>query len=141
MKKRQQSVLDTLLQLLPKTKLTVKSREYVDPKAAKILFAIWRTAENKVEDKIYKRPPTVSLDEVEAMQKEGLVKSVGSNIELTDKGQKVIKIMILGDDRSSFDKEGDLMIDYNIALNNTKDIKIARLRNKRSWWSSFRIKK
>ena len=137
--KGQQSILDTLLQILPNRKVTVQNKDYVDSKAAKTLFSIWRTAENKIKDRVYKRPSTLSLSEIEIMQKEGLIKIINNNIEVTDKGQKVIKVMILGDDRSSFDKEGDIIIDYNIALSNTKDIKVAK-KNK-DWWDIFKVKK
>ena len=59
------------------------------------------------------------------MQKEGLVKSIGENIELTEKGAKVIKVMILGDERSSFE-DNNIIIDYNQALSNTKNVKEAK---------------
>jgi len=143
MRKKQQSVLDTLLRILPNKKTTAHNKNYVDPKAAKTLFSIWRTAENKIKENVYKRPSTISLSDIEIMQKEGLVKSIGSNIEITNRGQKVIKVMILGDSRSSFDKDGEVIIDYNTALNNTKDLKIAiRGRKKKvDWKDVFKGKK
>jgi len=137
MRKQQQSVLDTLLQILPKRKVTFQTKDYVNAEAAKTLFSIWRTAENKIKDGVYKRPSTISLNDIQIMQKEGLIKSFGSDIELTDKGQKVIKIMILGDDRSSFDKDAEMIIDYNTALNKTKDIKIARGGRKKINWKDI----
>ena len=73
------------------------------------------------------------------MQKQGLIKVVGSNIEMTQKGSDVIRVMILGDDRSSFDK-ADFIIDYNQALSNTKNIKMAKKEQKvaNSWWDRFK---
>jgi len=99
--------------------------DHINPQAAKDLFSIWRTAENKINNKVYKRPINISLTSMERLEQEGLAKLVGDKIEITSKGEKVIKIMILGDNRSSFDNE-DFIIDYHQALSNTKDVKTAK---------------
>jgi len=125
-KQGQSSIWDTLLEMLPGLKdKMIKSKDYVDPSIAKVLFSIWRTGENKINEKTYKRPSTIAHDDVEKMKAAGLIKSIGDKIEITEKGSKVIKIMILGDERSSFDNN-DIVIDYSKALNNTKGVKTAK---------------
>ena len=74
-------------------------------------------------------------NDLEDMKKSGLVKVVGNNIEITSKGENVIRVMILGDDRSSYEEDGIIM-DYNTSLKNIKSVKTAKKRNK-SWWDSF----
>ena len=125
--KKSQSILDNLINLLPRKyrdNYIIRGKDYVEPSVAKTLFSIWRTGENKNNEKIYKRPSTIAHDDLEKMKKAGLIRVIGENIEITEKGAKVINIMILGDDRSSFEDD-ELIIDYNQALNNTKGLKIA----------------
>ncbi len=126
--KKSQSILDTLINLLPRKyrdNYIIKGKDYVEPSVAKTLFSIWRTGENKDNEKVYKRPNTIAHDDLEKMKKAGLIRVIGENIEITEKGAKVINIMILGDDRSSFENN-DLIIDYNEALDSTKGLKIAK---------------
>ena len=127
--KKSQSILDTLINILPqkfRDNIIFKQKDYVEPSVAKNLFSIWRVGENNnSNEKIYKRPNTIAHDELEKMKKAGLIRVIGENIEITEKGAKVINIMILGDDRSSFE-DNELIIDYNKALNNTKGLKIAK---------------
>ena len=70
------------------------------------------------------------------MQKAGLVKVIGDNFEVTEKGANVIKVMILGDDRSIFEEDG-VNLDFHTALDNTKNIKTAKKRKVASWWDRF----
>jgi len=139
-KYNQPSIYDTLIRMVPdiKNRLQKKEIELVSPDAANSLYSIWRAAENKVDKSIFKRPATTSLHEIESMQKEGLIRSLGSKVEITDKGSKVLKVMILGDDSSSFDKE-DIVIDYSQALAKMKNIKVAKKNQKvaANWWSKF----
>jgi len=136
--KHSQSVFDTFFNLYPGISNQVaKKSDLVDSDAASTLFSIWRTSNNQVNTKTYKRPSTISLLEVEKMVKAGLVRSIGENIEITPKGEKVIKVMVLGDDRSSFE-ENDISIDYNEALNNTQSVKTAKISKvANSWWNRF----
>ncbi len=126
--KKSQSILDNLINLLPRKyrdNYIIRGKDYVEPSVAKTLFSIWRTGENKNNnEKIYKRPNTIAHDDLEKMKKAGLIRVIGENIEITEKGAKVINIMILGDDRSSFEDD-ELIIDYNQALDSTKGLKIA----------------
>ncbi len=117
----------------------IRSPDYVDPIAAKSLYNIWRTGSQKEDEKIFKKPATLGHDDVERMKKAGLIKAIGDNIEITEKGSKVLKVMILGDDRSIFEDDGTV-VDYNTAIDQTKGVKTAkRLRKKASgWWDRFR---
>jgi len=126
MKKHSQSIFDTLLNILPGNpgKYIIKTKDYIEPSIAKSLFSIWRTGESDSINRIYKRPISLAHDDIKKMKESGLIRTVGKNIEITDKGAEVIKIMVLGDDRSTFENN-DIIIDYNEALSNTKGIKTA----------------
>jgi len=135
MLKNNQSVLDILVKLLPNRKNMARDKDNISANLADTLFSIWRTSENKMNKNTYKRPMNISINDIQNMQKEGLIKSIGDNIELTEKGAKVIKIMILGDERSSFE-DNNIAIDYNLALSNTQNIKEAK-KNNGNWWDQF----
>jgi hypothetical protein len=137
-----QSVADYLIRLTPNIEIRLRAKESVDPLAARSLFAIWNDEKNKIKDGVYRRPTTISAYQVEAMQKAGLAKINGNNVEITEKGAGVIKVMVLGDDSSTFDTKGDKIIDYAEALQNTKRASTRRGKglNKKSsadWWDRF----
>ena len=134
----QSSIWDNLISIMPElTEQIRKSPTYVDPTIAKSLYNIWRTAEQKKNDKTYKKPVTLGHDETNRMKEAGLIKVIGDNIEITEKGSKVINVMILGDDRSIFEDDGS-NIEYNKALDRTKGVKTAKqLRTASSWWDRF----
>lgn len=133
---QQSSIWDKLIEIMPEfTEKIIKSPNYVDPIAAKSLYNIWRTGEQK--DKTFKKPVTIGQEETNRMTEAGLIKMIGDNIEITEKGSKVINIMILGDDRSIFEDDGS-DIDYNKALNETKNIKTAKqCKFASNWWGRF----
>jgi len=135
----QSSIWDSLIRIMPEfTQQVQKSPTYVDPIAAKLLYNIWRTGAQKQETKIYKKPVTVGQEEVNRMKEAGLIKAIGESLEITEKGSKVINVMILGDDRSIFEDDGS-NIEYNKALNSTKGVKTAKkLRVASSWWDRFK---
>ena len=137
-KQSQSSIWDKLIEIMPEfTKEVTKSPNYVDPIAAKSLYNIWRTGSQKQNQKTYKKPVTLGTEETNRMKEAGLIKLIGDNIEITEKGAKVINVMILGDERSIFEDDGRA-VDYNVALNNTKGVKTAkRLRVASSWWGRF----
>ncbi len=138
-KQNQSSIWDKLIQIIPEfTEQIKKSPTYVDPIAAKSLYNIWRISSQKQNQKTYKKPVTVGQEETNRMKEAGLIRLIGDNIEITEKGSKVINIMILGDDRSIFEDDG-IAIDYNIALDQTKGIKTAKQLKVVStdWWSRF----
>jgi hypothetical protein len=125
---------------MPGLKDSIKfGNDYIDPIAARTLFNIWRVGKG-INQKIYNRPTTLSHDDIERIKKEGLARAVGEKIEVTEKGANVIKIMILGDNRSIFEDNG-LEIDYNTSLANTKNIKIAKkqktAQKEEDWWNRF----
>lgn len=133
MKKYGQSFFSSLFNFLPDFHV---QKDHVDSSSAKLLYNIWRNG-TKTSHGTYRRPSTFSVEDVNAMQKEGLIKSVGGEVELTEKGAKVIKVMILGDDKSIFEDDGRV-IDYNTALSNTKNVKTAgKTKIADSWWDRF----
>lgn len=133
----QSSIWDSLINIMPEFADKIrKSPHYVDPTTAKSLYNIWRAGEKKSE-KNYKKPVTLGQEETNRMSEAGLIKVIGDNIEITEKGSKVINVMILGDERSIFEDDG-ITVDYNIALNNTKGIKTAkRMKVASSWWDRY----
>ena len=137
MEKYSQSIFDSLMRIMPELNQSVRfGRDAVDPLAADALFRVWRTGSSS-NQKTYKRPHTFSHDDLQRMQKADLVKVVGDTFEVTEKGANVIKVMILGDDRSIFEEDG-LNLDYHTALNNTKNIKTAKKQKVASdFWSQF----
>ncbi len=122
--KSQYSIFDSLINLMPSLENKFKTKDYISSKASSDLFLIWKNGK-KINNTTYKRPITISIEEVNNMKKAGLINSINDNIEITKKGQNVIKIMILGDDRSSLE-DSEIIIDYNEALNNTNNIKTAK---------------
>ena len=133
----QSSIWDKLIEIMPEfTDKIRKSPNYVDPIAAKSLYNIWRAGEKK-EDKNFKKPVALGHEEQRRMADAGLIRVIGDNIEITEKGSKIINVMILGDERSIFEDDGS-NVDYNKALNNTKGIKTAKhLRVASNWWDRF----
>ncbi len=109
---------------------------YVSGKAADTLFKVWKNQNNKISERIFKRPHTMSLEDVNTMKNEGLIRDLGDKLEVTSKGSKVIRVMILGDDRSSFEKVWT-EISYAEAESNTKarSLKTSRKKNEDHWWS------
>lgn len=140
MKKNAQSIFDSLIRIMPELQEQKRfGNDSVDPIAANALFQIWRTSRT-CDQKTYKRPKTFSHDDLQRMQKAGLVNIVGDNCEITDKGVNVIKVMILGDDRSIFE-ENNTTIDYNTALNKTREVKVAKKQKvAETWWDRFETK-
>jgi len=138
-KHAQSSIWDSLIDIMPELKnKIVKSPDYVDSTIAKSLYNIWRNSSQEAKRKVFKKPVTLSQDEVNRMKEAGLVKAIGDNLEVTDKGQKIIRIMILGDDRSIFEDDG-VVIDYNKALDNSKGVKTAKsYKVAHSWWDRFK---
>ncbi len=134
----QSSIWDNLMRIMPELKDQIqKSPDYIDPTVARSLYNVWRTGSK--EGKSFKKPVTLSHDELLRMKDAGLVRSIGDNLEITDRGSNIIKVMILGDERSVFEDDG-IAIDYNIALNNAKGVKMAKKLRTASWWDRFEEK-
>lgn len=138
--KHSQSVIDYLFQILPNNKSISTKTNAVDDQSAKILYSLWRTAENKQSNKVYKKPVTMSWYDVEKLETQGLAKRIQDNIEITDKGSKVLRVMILGNNTSIFDKDG--LVNYSTALTNMVNTKQAKNKNSKvasqeHWWDKF----
>ncbi len=117
MTKESQSLLDILVRLMPELRGLKKQK--ADPKEAKLLYAIWSDEKNKIANKTYRRPNDVKQAEIDRLKTAGLVDVSGENIEITKKGGVIINQMILGDDRSVFEDNGE-PISYLTALANLK---------------------
>lgn len=118
----QKSLLDYLMQIMPDVQV-LELRRFNIPRresaAANKLFAMWLDEKNKITTSSLKRPATVPIEDVRAMEREGLVKMEGDKLEITSRGAEVIKTMILGDDKSAFDDDGKI-IDYGVAYANCR---------------------
>ena len=144
MKKYSQSVYDYLVVILPDIQQRVMLRSPIDSKAAHSLFSIWKDEDNRIDEQTYKRPITLSASDLELIEKAGLAKDLGDRVEITEKGANVIKVMVLGDDRSVFD--GDEIINYEHALANLKSDNVriagrkvitAAQKSADNWWNRF----
>jgi len=138
-----QSFFDYLVILVPEITKQLKAKDLVNPKAAKNLFNIWKDEDSKINNRLYRRPTTMSREEIITMEKSGLVKSVGDKIEITNKGAEVIRVMVLGDNKSIFENDNET-IDYEKALATSKQPTVTASRKIRTasthedqWWSRF----
>jgi predicted methyltransferase len=120
------SLLDYLLHIMPDLGKNGPAvifldmrRPTVNDKAAKALMRVWKDEDNKIGDYKLKRPSTIAKDEIDLMEREGLVKAKGDSLEITPKGAEVIKTMILGDERSALENDGR-EIDFTTACENLK---------------------
>jgi len=127
--KEGQSVIDFLFHN-PNIHINFNSHQIEKLNAAKSLFTIWQDENNKVGEKSFRKPINISSNEIERMQKEGLVRYIGDRIEITSKGSDVIKTLILGDDRSAFDNDYDTPLDITTAEANIKNSKTKRKLNR-----------
>ena len=109
MDKYAQSLLELLLQIpglqiqiMPGLKPNIGLHTN-DPKA-KMLMAVWDDAGNKIADKKFRRPATMSNRDAIDLEGAGYIKQHGENLVMTQKGIDLIKIMLLNDDSHAFDK-------------------------------------
>ena len=125
MHKSAQSLMDVLIRLMPELSMLRKNK--TDPKLANLLYnQIWSKENNRVSEKMFRRPAEVKQAEIDRLKGDGLVDVSGENITITEKGAGVIKSMILGDSRSVFDDD-DSPLDY---LKATASLKPSRLSKK-----------
>lgn len=139
------SLLDYIKDIMPNINIIdIKNigRPLTYSKAAKGLFSLWRDESNKISSNLLKRPVTISATDVDLMEQEGLIKRVGNDIQITSRGAEVIKTMILGDDKSSYEDDGSIM-DYSTAYANTKPrrmvkgAKAASTKDKGNWYKKI----
>ena len=140
MEKIQQSVADFLIELLPQYERKVKrGNHFIDAKAASNLYSIWKNDKLQLSKNLFQKPSDLSDDDLVLMQEEGLIKRNGYKIAVTDKGQEIIRIMILGDDRSSFEDNGK-SLDFKTASKNTETPSKLKKQTKKvedTWWGNL----
>lgn len=127
------SVMNTFLQMREQT---YESKQKTT--AAHALFKLWVNKRNKISQTRYRKPSNLSSNEIDCMCKEGLVRTIGNNFEITGIGSEIIKIMILGDNRCALEKDYDIPIDIRVAKANTQKKKNKK-KNKyeQNWWNRF----
>lgn len=119
MEKRQQSVVDFLIDVMPDLNRRINNfNNGINDNHANVLFSIWENENKKIGNKTFKKPEEVDIKVVESLERSGLIKKIGDSLKITQKGSDVIKTMILGDDKSAFDKKASIR--YNEALMNTQ---------------------
>jgi len=129
-KESQNSTMNTFLQMQ-----SPESQQKTQ--AADALFRLWSSQGNKISQTRYRKPSDISSQDIEYMCKEGLTKTVGNNLEITNMGSEIIKIMILGDNRCALEKDYDTPIDIRVAQANIKKKKKKGSKNENDWWSRF----
>jgi superfamily II helicase len=105
-KTAQTSLLDFLMDVMPDMQnftLVLNPGAKKDPNA-EALYNIWSDIENKVADRKFLRPTTLSSKEVENLESAGLVQASGKYLRVTSKGVKAIRQMILNSEKSAFEK-------------------------------------
>ncbi|MFW6173099.1 MAG: hypothetical protein ACOC5T_05085 [Elusimicrobiota bacterium] len=110
-----------------------RGKKYISPKIANKLYSIWRNERNVVSKQVYKIPRDIDKKDIEEMVSAGLVQKRGDSIKITGKGSSIIKTMILGNDKSTFDKHGS-DIDYLTAQSN---INAKSKKTEDNWWNRF----
>ena len=134
----QTSLVDYLIDLLPQIgkKFNI-SPDGVQNKDAKVLFDMWKDSKNNANGKVINKPKNVPQDNINNLQSSGLIRVVGDKIQITAKGSEVLKTMILGDDRSAFDKGTE--VDYVTASQNIKTPSKIKKQSKiynDQWWDN-----
>jgi len=132
------SLVDFLTNILPPD--FKPRKDILDPKSVQVLYNIWKNPNNKIGNKVYKKPESLSQGDLDSLISYGLMQRAGNGLQITGKGSNIIKTMILGDDRSSYDEGGN--ISYITASNNVKRTKTNKLKNKNKkidnlWWKNL----
>lgn len=132
-KRSDSSLVDFLIDLQAKTP------QKTNTKLANVLFDIWKNKNNQIAKTIFKKPVTISNTEIENLQKEGLIEMISDKIKITAKGSEIIKVMILGDERSIFEENGE-DIDYKFASEFVKTPSKLKKQGKKVedlWWKQI----
>ena len=116
----------------------VKVGKFIDTASAKNLYALWKNPKNFISGKMYKIPQELPKTAIENMQSQGMIVKIGDSIQMTQKGMEIIKTMILGNDKSSFEKDYD-SIEYRYAKNNvdSRMLKAQSKKKNNDWWDQF----
>lgn len=110
MNKQAQSLLDYLLQVMPelkdqKFKLMIRPQGK-DPNA-KSLYGLWNDASNKISERKFRRPPTMSDRDMKSLESAGLIEIHGKELKVTSQGVTVLRKMILDDDTFHLGKKSE----------------------------------
>lgn len=133
----QYSLFDSLMDIMPGLRFK-QTHNGVSSKAASAVYEIWKHKDHKINNKEYERPTTIAKDKIDSAQKEGLIRQVGHKVEITDKGSEILKIMVLGDDASSFDKTARDP-DFMTAVSKMKPVTAEKKKfaSEDLWWERF----
>ncbi len=107
-RKQAQSLYDFLLQVMPELgdgniQLLVRQKTISDPNASS-LYSLWTDSGNRISERKYRRPPTMTESDVKKLEQGGMLEVQGKDLKITSRGEKVIMEMILNDDHSPLDK-------------------------------------
>jgi hypothetical protein len=134
-KQSQTSLIDFLRDMVPELQhftFLVRPDPVSDPNA-KALYEVWSDVENKIADRKFVRPPTMSQSQIAKLESSGLVEIQGKYLKVTSKGAEAIKSIILQTEKSAFNKS---------ASQNIKLIKEASRKNvevyKNNWYSRIK---
>ena len=135
-RKYAQSLIDVLVDVMPELRARMEENT-VDAVAAASLFGIWKQQNKSIGKRTFAKPKTITASEVEGMVSEGLVRCIGDKLEITSRGSEVIKTLILGDERSSFEDDGT---DPTVREASAKINARANKKKKASedWWDRFK---
>jgi len=131
----QVSIIDFLTNILPSDMV---KKDTPHPQTIQKLYSIWKNPNNKIGEKVYKHPKNISQGDLDDLISHGLMQRTGGGLQITSKGSNLIKIMILGDNRSAFETGRD--IDYVTASNNIKLANKQKKKNKKVadvWWKNL----
>ena len=134
-KQAQSQLVEFLLDKVPSLRAGITSNGENTPETK--LFSVWKNPNNSIGTHTYNKPDTLSQTDIEEMSKQGLIRSYGDKLEITSKGGNVIKVMILGDDRSALAGD-DSDIDFRTAQRAIKAAATKRSKKvEDDWWSRF----
>lgn len=128
--KTAQSLLDYLKLMYPGIEdfkiISLKPR--INEKAAKALYKMWKDEESKINEKEFKIS-NFSHDELDLMEREGLISVSNNKSIITNKGSELLKTIILSDERSAYHKGID--DDINLSALSGTSKKVFRSANKK----------
>ena len=130
--KESQSMLD-FINIIPDNLLSRYRKPFISNKEATTLYNIWKS--NKDEYGKFIIPKETSKVIVNKLNNIGLIRtSLRSDVaEITKKGQEIIKNIILHTEKSSFEKQADGEINYELihqAILNGPKVKEAKIASK-----------
>lgn len=127
-KTNQQSIIDILLDIMPGISQKIHSKADMDA-----LYNIWGDS-SSLGNKRIKKSEVVNKYNVKKLIDNGYIVDKTSYFSITQKGCDAIKKMILGDQRSSFDK--DLVRTASVInLSNNDDNNI---KHEKNWYSYYK---